>query len=139
MYVLDTDVFSAIVRGQEEAMSRLLSLEPGEVSVPQPVVAEVRYGLARLSRSRRRAALEKRVEALLRAMPRAEWTDEVSRRFGAVKADLERRGERLEDFDVAIASHGLALDAVVATANVRHYERVTDLRWEDWTTPSRAG
>lgn len=132
-YVLDTDVLSAIVRGDAEAVRRLLSLQPGEVLVPQPVVAEVRYGLARLARSRRRSALEKRVGVLLRAMPRTEWTDDVSRRFGEVKAELERRGKRLEDFDLAIASHALALDATLATANVRHYERLANLRIEDWT------
>jgi tRNA(fMet)-specific endonuclease VapC len=135
MYVLDTDVFSAIVRGQSEPVSRLLALSPREVLVPQPVVAELHYGLARLPRSRRRTALEQRVRTLLGTIPRADWTDEVSRRFGAVKAELERRGQRVDDFDVAIASHALALDAIVATGNVRHFGRVADLRVEDGTKP----
>ena len=52
--------------------------------------------------------------------------------FGAVKADLERRGERLDDFDVAIAAHALALGAVVATRNVKHLARVRGLSVEEW-------
>jgi tRNA(fMet)-specific endonuclease VapC len=75
------------------------------------------------------------VRALLGAMGRAEWTDEVSRRFGAIKADLEKRGARVEDFDVAIAAHALAVDAAVATTNVKHFERVRGLVVEDWTQP----
>ena len=136
--VLDTSVFSAIVRGQSEPVRRLLALEPRAVLLPQPVIAEVEYGLARLPRSRRRSALEDRVRSLFGAIGRAEWTDEVSRRFGAVKADLEKRGTRVADFDVAIASHALAADAVVATANVRHFERITGLRVEDWTISETA-
>jgi predicted nucleic acid-binding protein len=43
---------------------------------------------------------------------RVEWSDEVSERFGAVKAALEKKGRRIEDFDAAIAAHALARDAV---------------------------
>jgi tRNA(fMet)-specific endonuclease VapC len=56
----------------------------------------------------------------------------VSRRFGDVKADLERRGERVDDFDVAIAAHALASGAAVVTRNVRHFARVRGLDVEDW-------
>jgi tRNA(fMet)-specific endonuclease VapC len=132
-FVLDTVVVSALMRGEPAVVRRLLAVEPSEVFVPQPVVAEIRYGLARLPRSRRRARLEERARELLSALPRAAWNDEVSARFGATKADLERRGERLEDFDVAIAAHALAADATLVTANVRDLGRIRGLRIEDWT------
>ncbi len=63
---------------------------------------------------------------------RAIWTDEVSRAFGLTKADLERRGVRLEDFDVAVAAHALALNATMVTDNVTHMKRVATLRVENW-------
>jgi tRNA(fMet)-specific endonuclease VapC len=135
MVVLDTNVFSALMRSEPGAVARLLARTPDQVRVPQPVVAEICHGLGRLRRSRRRAMLETRFERLLEALPRAEWTDEVSRHFGLVKAELERAGRRLEDFDVAIAAHALALDAALATGNVRHFRRVPELRVEDWTRP----
>jgi tRNA(fMet)-specific endonuclease VapC len=131
-FLLDTNVFSAIVRGEPKPTSRLLSLVPSEVFVPQPVVAEIRYGLARLPRSRRRSALELRCTRLLGAVRRAEWTDEVSERFGALRAQLEQIGQRLDDFDAAIAAHALAMNAILATANVRHFGRVEGLALEDW-------
>jgi tRNA(fMet)-specific endonuclease VapC len=132
-FVLDTTAMSALMRSEPAAVQRLLRVEPTEVWVPQPVVAEVRYGLARLPRSRRKSALELRANELLSALPRAPWTDDVSARFGAIKDDLERRGVRIEDFDVAIAAHALSLDAVLVTRNVRHLARVRDLRVEDWS------
>jgi hypothetical protein len=58
---------------------------------------------------------------------------EVTDRFGEIKANLERRGERLEDFDVAIAAHGLAASAVLVTANRRHMARIKNLRIEMWS------
>lgn len=132
-HVLDTNVVSALARSDPRAVRRLLALPPSQVFVPHPVVAEIRYGLERLPRSRRRTALEHRCEELFAALLRVEWTDEVSRSFGAIKADLERAGARLDDFDIAIAAHALALGAVLATANTRHLGRVPGLQLEDWT------
>ena len=113
-YVLDTNIVSALMRQEPAPGRRLLSVAPADVLIPQPVVAEVRYGLARLPRSHRRAA-------------------HVSLHFGALKVELERRGERLDDFDVAIAAHALAHQAVLATRNVRHLGRIRHLVVEDWT------
>jgi tRNA(fMet)-specific endonuclease VapC len=52
---------------------------------------------------------------------------------GRIKATLERRGTRIEDFDAAIAAHALALDATLVTANVDHMIRVPGLIVEDWS------
>ena len=88
--------------------------------------------MSRLPRSKRRAALQTRFDLLCAELPRAEWTDAVSHAYGRVKAVLERRGARSEDFDAAIAAHALALDATLVTANVDHMTRVPGLRIEDW-------
>jgi len=132
-YVLDTTVLSALMRAERGPSTRLLRERPVDVVLPQPAVAEIHYGLARLPRSRRRRELEGRLAALLVAMQRAPWTDDVSRQFGEVKADLERRGERVDDFDVAIAAHALAIGAAVVTRNLRHFTRIRGLQVEDWT------
>jgi tRNA(fMet)-specific endonuclease VapC len=136
-WVLDTTVLSALMRGDPAVSERLLGADPNEVKVPQPVVAEVRYGLARLPRSRRRTALEGRLEVLLRSLPRAVWTDAVSMHFGETKALLERKRLNVDDFDVAIAAHALALEAVVVTDNVRHFRRVPGLAVESWSSGAK--
>jgi tRNA(fMet)-specific endonuclease VapC len=132
-YVLDTTVASALMRAEPGPSSRILQERPADVLLPQPAIAEMRYGLSRLPGSRRKRELERRLITLLAALTRAEWSDEVSRCFGDVKADLERRGERVDDFDLAIAAHAIAHDAAVVTRNTRHFVRIRSLRVEDWT------
>ena len=66
-------------------------------------------------------------------LPRAEWIGAVSQTFGRIKATLERRGTRIEDFDAAIAAHALVLEAMLVTANLDHVIRVPGLRVEDWS------
>ena len=131
-YVLDAGVVSALMRAEPGPSSRLLRERPADVLLPHPTLAEIRYGLARLPSSRRKRELDGRLATLLAALARAEWNGDVSRSFGDLKADLERRGERVDDFDVAIAAHALAHDAAVVTRNTRHFARIRSLRVEDW-------
>lgn len=133
IYLLDTNAISALMKGTPAVVGRLAATDRAAVAVPQPVLAEIAYGIERLPRSRRRTALQARFDLILAEVPRCEWTDTVSQAYGRVKAALERRGTRIEDFDAAIAAHALALDATLVTANVVHLSRVPGLRVEDWT------
>ncbi len=131
-YVLDTNTVSFLMRGDVDVSRELTSHERTDVFLPQPVVAEIEYGLSRLPRSARKKRLAERFEMVRGEIQRAIWTDEVSRAFGVTQADLERRGVRLEDFDVTVAAHALALNATMVTDNVAHMKRVATLRVENW-------
>jgi tRNA(fMet)-specific endonuclease VapC len=132
-YVLDTNAVSALMKGTQAFVDRLVSHAPADVAIPQPVIAEIAYGLERLPRSRRRGALQARFDLICSEIPRAEWTDEVSHAYGRIKAALERRGTRIEDFDAAIVAHAVATGATLVTANAAHMARVAGLQLEDWT------
>jgi tRNA(fMet)-specific endonuclease VapC len=135
--VLDTNIVSAIMKGDSTALARLQQLDRADVALPQPVVAEIAYGLARLPPSRRRDHLQDRFDRIRAELVRAAWTDAVSDRFGEVKAILERRGVRIDDFDAAIAAHALAAGAVLVTANLAHMTGIPKLKVEDWTAAIR--
>jgi len=46
---------------------------------------------------------------------------------------LMKSGTVIEDFDVAIGAIALALDARLATLNVKHMARIRGLVVEDWS------
>jgi tRNA(fMet)-specific endonuclease VapC len=132
IYVLDTNAVSELMKGTEAFVERLASHAPSDITIPQPAVAEIAYGIERLPRSRRRTALQSRFDLICSEIPRAEWTDGVSQAYGRITAALERRGARIEDFDAAIAAHALAFDATLVTSNLDHMTRVPRLKVEDW-------
>lgn len=134
-FVLDTNAFSALMKGDPLVLERLKQKSKGEVVVPQPVLAEVAYGLERLPKSKRKEALQERFDLLRSELARSNWSDEVSTSFGSIKAILERRGQRIEDFDIVIAAHALARGEVLVTANLDHMARVPGLTVEDWSAP----
>lgn len=131
-YIFDTNAVSALMKGDAAFVERLATHAPGDVAIPQPVLAEIAFGIERLPRSKRRRVLQSRFDLIGTEIPRAEWTDAVSQAYGRIKAALERRGTRIEDFDAAIAAHALASDATLVTANLAHMARVPNLQIEDW-------
>jgi tRNA(fMet)-specific endonuclease VapC len=133
-YILDTNAVSALMKGDRAVLARLERVPKSDVLVPQPVLAEIAYGIERLPRSKRREALQDRFELVRAELQRIEWTDEVSQRFGAIKATLERKGQRIEDFDAAIAAHAGEPGATLVTANMDDMARVPGLKVEDWST-----
>lgn len=132
IYILDTNAVSALMKASAAVVERLAATRPADVAIPQPVLAEIAFGIERLPRSKRRTALQARFDLVCAELPRAEWTDAVSHMYGRIKTALERRGTRIEDFDAAIAAHALTLDATLVTANLDHMTRVAGLRIEDW-------
>jgi tRNA(fMet)-specific endonuclease VapC len=132
-FILDTNAVSTLMKGDVQVIERLERRERTEVGIPQPVIAEISYGIERLPRSKRREALAQRFERLKEEIQRIEWSDEVSAAFATIKATLERRGERIEDFDAAVAAHAIAEGAVLVTVNLKHMARVPELEVEDWS------
>jgi tRNA(fMet)-specific endonuclease VapC len=131
-YLLDTNAVSALMKDDPRVVARLRKAGRSEVGMPQPVIAEIAYGIERLPASKRRTALQERFDLVRTELARSPWTDAVSERFGVVKATLERRGSRIEDFDAAIAAHALAEGATLVTANLDDMVRVPGLAVEDW-------
>ena len=131
-YVLDTNAVSALMRADTIAIDWLHGTSRSDVGIPGPVVAEIAYGLARLPRAKRRRALEARWELFASELPRLSWTDGVSSAFGEIKATLEKRGRRIEDFDIAIAAHAVAHGAALVTADEKHMPRVAGLVVAVW-------
>jgi tRNA(fMet)-specific endonuclease VapC len=54
--------------------------------------------------------------------------------FGGLKAQLESEGNRLVDFDLAIAACALSYSLTLVTNNEAHFGRTRGLRLENWAT-----
>lgn len=136
-YILDTNVVSALMKGDGAVLDRLAAVSRSAVFVPYPVLAEIEYGIERLPKSKRREALQDRFDLIRAEIQRIDWTDDVSHRFGVIKAALEKKGQRIEDFDAAIAAHAVEPGDVMVTANLDDMVRVPGLTVEDWSAARR--
>lgn len=53
---------------------------------------------------------------------------EVIFNFGALKAELEKAGKRLEDFDLLIAATAKNLRLTLVTGNLKHFQKIPGLK-----------
>jgi predicted nucleic acid-binding protein len=77
-FVLDTNTVSALMQGETRIIERLARIDRIDVAVPQPVFAEIAYGVARLAKSKRKDGLRNRLELVRSELKTADWSDEVS-------------------------------------------------------------
>jgi tRNA(fMet)-specific endonuclease VapC len=127
MRILDTDHCIAILRQKLDLSDHVAADE--ELFITSIAVAELIHGA---DRSLHREDNLTRLEVLFAALTVLPFDETAGRRFGHLKAELEERGEPLDDLDLQIASIALEQDLPLATNNTKHFKRVRDLKLENW-------
>jgi tRNA(fMet)-specific endonuclease VapC len=59
---------------------------------------------------------------------------EAAALFGSIKGRLREAGTLIEDMDLLIAATALAYDMTLVTNNVRHFDRIPNMRLESWAS-----
>ena len=128
-YLLDTNIVSSLSRerGASPAFRRA-SADRDKVCTSIIVAAEIRFGTAKKGSSR----LQWEADRVLNGLVIFPLEPPAGAFYATLRVDLERRGQVIGANDLLIAAHCLALDATLVTNNRREFERVTDLRVEDW-------
>lgn len=120
--MLDTYICSFIMREQSEAVLKRLEqtvLRRHRIVVSAITYAEMRFGWTGKKASPSHAQL---VDAFC---SRLDATTEI-------RAVLAAAGTPIGSNDAAIAGHAIASGAILVTNNVREFERVPGLQYEDW-------
>lgn len=133
--LLDTNIISTLARDPQgpagQALRRLSPDDASQVITSIVVAAELRFGIAKAPPPAI-PALAERIEAILSRLPVHALDAPADRRYGEVRAHLERRGEVIGANDLLIAAHTLALGATLVTDNVAEFSRVPGLHVENW-------
>jgi tRNA(fMet)-specific endonuclease VapC len=131
MNLLDTTVCIDILRDRSPAvLERLDAVGYSQVAMSSISAGELFAGAMKSSRPRENLFAVGRLLSTIRALS---FDGEAARHYGFIRAQMERRGERIGDLDTLIASHAVALGAVMVTSNTREFARVPGLVVEDWT------
>lgn len=127
MKLLDTDHCIAILRGQLDLNTRVSPQE--ELGTTAISVAELTHGA---HRSQHREDNLARLEVLISVLIILPFDEAAGRKLGELKAELEARGEPLDQFDLQIASIAIENDCQLLTNNSRHFSRIGSLQLENW-------
>ena len=77
--------------------------------------------------------LEVAINEFLLPLQRISFDEQASYQYALIRTNLESKGQIIDSNDLFIAAHAKSLDAVLITNNTREFERVEDLKIENWT------
>ena len=129
MYLLDTDTVIYALKGQREVLRNLALHADDPLGVSVITLMELYYGAFR---SRQVAGNLAKVRSLEKAVQVWDLQADAAEVFGALKAELESDGTRLDDFDLGIAACALVHNLTLVSHNSAHFARVRGLRLDDW-------
>jgi tRNA(fMet)-specific endonuclease VapC len=133
-YALDTNACIALINGSSLLVRRRFRdalAEGAVVCVSTIAIYELWYGVAK---SARRDYNTERVQAFLAGpITVLPFDDADARAAGEVRALLEQERRPIGAYDSLLAGQAVRRGFTLVTANVREFERVDGLMWEDWS------
>ncbi|ESX05315.1 transcriptional regulator [Mesorhizobium sp. LSJC268A00] len=128
-FMLDTNILSDMIRNPAgKAASAAVRAGDGALCTSIVVASELRYGCAR----KRSAKLLAKVEELLAEVPVLPLDVPMDNEYGALRAELEARGQPIGHNDLFIAVHACVLGTTLVTANTAEFRRIKGLTVENW-------
>jgi tRNA(fMet)-specific endonuclease VapC len=135
LFMLDTDTCSYIMkRSHPLVLKRLQSVPVDDVCMSVVTKAELLYGV---EISPRRAQDAAALAAFLPYLEALALDEHAAGHYAEIRGDLRRRGAMIGANDLFVAAHARALGLTLVTNNVAEFERVRDLRIDNWTVPGR--
>jgi tRNA(fMet)-specific endonuclease VapC len=132
MYLFDTDILSNIVKKQPslKLIKKLKRLTKTVQFTTSINVGEIYYGACR---SAGKATILKAFsESVFPNINIISFNEESGKLFGALKAELEKKGIGCSEPDLRIASIAIQHKLTLVTGNTRHFKSVPGLKTENW-------
>lgn len=128
--LLDTNICIYIARSQPATVGRRFArAAPGSMGISVITWGELCFGAAKSNDASRAQGL---LEQFARVVQVLALPAEAGRRYGDVRAALQKAGTPIGNNDLWIAAHALALGVPLVTNNLHEFERVPGLKLENW-------
>jgi predicted nucleic acid-binding protein len=129
MYLLDTDTTIYNMKGFAAVKNNLLIHYNSPIKISIVTLMELYYGAYKSQKVAANLAKIRELEQSFEIIPLNMESVVI---FGRIKAQLETKGIRLDDFDLMLASCALSHGLIFVTNNMKHFERIEGLKLDNW-------
>ncbi|MGL5077089.1 MAG: PIN domain-containing protein [Waterburya sp.] len=130
MYVLDTTTVSDFLRGNQKVKDKLSTISKKWVYITSITKLEIEYGLKK--KPELRPKLERKIELLYSEVGDYPFETQIVPIASQIKHNLLSNGYTIGTADLLIGAIALFHNCVVVTSNTKHFEKIEDLKIEDW-------
>lgn len=127
-FLFDTDAISELLRPRPATayVKWIMKVAREEQFTSAVVIGELYKGAYRSNdREQHLANIEQRVLPAVTVLP---YDISIAKVFGKIRAHLEDTGAILPDADIQIAATAIGHDLELITGNLRHFNRISDLK-----------
>jgi tRNA(fMet)-specific endonuclease VapC len=131
VYLLDTNICIYAIKNKSPKVLEAVKekLKKG-IHISSLTIAELEYGIENSNR------IEENRIALLKFLSIFNilyFTDTDAILYGRLKKKLKTTGQLIGPIDMLLAAQALSRNLIFVTNNVKEFERIADLRIENWT------
>lgn len=129
-YMLDTNICIYIQRQRpQNVLSRFQKLKPGDAVISVITWGELVYGAEKSKQHKKALDLLREFKSFVPVLPIPESAGDA---YGDIRALLESKGIPIGNNDLWIAAHAKATALTLVTNNEREFQRVPDLKIQNW-------
>jgi tRNA(fMet)-specific endonuclease VapC len=129
-HLLDTNAWIEVLnRPQGKVASRLAAHKPVDVALCSVALGELLVGAYKSAKPQRNLTLVLQLVHQFRSLT---FDDLAADQYARIRATLESQGTPIGPYDMQIAGIALVHDLTVVTHNTADFQRIPNLRLEDW-------
>lgn len=128
-YLLDTNIVIYTMKNRPQQVKKRFQQHQGRMGISAVTLGELVFGAEHSQQVERNLADIEAMAARLEVLP---FDNKAAYHFGQIRAALYRTGQPIGPYDMMIAGQARAMGLILATNNVKEFERVPGLLLEDW-------
>lgn len=126
-YLLDTNIIIAFQKQHQGLLAQMKKHSVNDFALSSIVLFELAFG----------AYNSQKVDENLRRLsqlrfPTLTFNSQDAYHAGKIRANLQKQGTPIGAYDTLIAGQAIAQNLILITHNVKEFERVEGLRFENW-------
>lgn len=132
-YLLDTNILIDILNGNPEVMEKLAHVGTQKCCMSTISLHELYYG-AQLAREKKEEYFIKEMNKISRLLEDIDVHPLAAdgKDYAEIKHLLKEQGNMIDDFDIVIAGQAISEGLIVVTDNIKHFNRISGLKVENW-------
>ena len=128
-YLLDTNICIYVIKRRPESLLERFNRNASHLAMSSITLAELMHGAEKSSDPPRSLAV---VENFCSRLEVLAYGPKAAQHYGQIRAALERRGTPIGVNDLHIAANARSEGLTLVSNNLREFERVEGLLYENW-------
>ena len=128
-YLLDTNICIYVIKRRPIEVLDRFNEAAGHIAISSITLAELLHGV---EKSQHITKNLRAVEDFCSRLDVLDYEENAASHYGEIRAYLERKGKTIGVNDLHIAGHARSLGVILVSNNLKEFERVDGLRFQNW-------